>query len=35
MNCTEKFLKMSQRVGIRFQELQEINIAGGAAATIN
>ncbi|XP_065061900.1 mitochondrial import inner membrane translocase subunit Tim9-like [Rhopilema esculentum] len=25
MNCTEKFLKMSQRIGIRFQEIHEIN----------
>eukprot|EP00794_Sanderia_malayensis_P019958 gene19959-21912_t len=25
MNCAEKFLKMSQRVGIRFQEIHELN----------
>ena len=25
MNCTEKFLKTSQRIGIRFQEIHEIN----------
>ncbi|XP_057315221.1 mitochondrial import inner membrane translocase subunit Tim9-like [Hydractinia symbiolongicarpus] len=29
MNCTEKFLKISQRIGIRFQEIQELNIVGG------
>ncbi|XP_066932217.1 mitochondrial import inner membrane translocase subunit Tim9-like [Clytia hemisphaerica] len=31
MNCTEKFLKMAQRIGIRFQELQELNMGGAAA----
>ncbi|XP_047132121.1 mitochondrial import inner membrane translocase subunit Tim9 isoform X1 [Hydra vulgaris] len=30
INCTEKFLKMAQRIGIRFQEVQELNISGGA-----
>jgi len=25
MNCTEKFLKTSQRIGIRFQEIHEMN----------
>ena len=25
MNCTEKFLKTSQRIGIHFQEIHEVN----------